>query len=245
MPCGPPSVCSADNADCCRGAGRVRIREQGVVLGRTHADIQCHCPCVAPASPSPWGAWKDVIWVDRSVIVGAGFARMSCFFPPFPPARSRFYIIFFFPSDMADVTWGQDENPCRILLLRRPYRLPPPAGLSPQGWQRAAVSRPWNRLSGEAERVVSVRKPDPHARRYHHTFENQSGGRDPDSCPIPVPPNGAYPPVLICKRDPMGDWGGAGRHLQLFDPSSVRSLQKMKLRRIGLDSRQSWPGRAW
>ena len=167
---------------------------------------------IAHASPQylrrHGGAWKDVIWVDRSVIVGAGFARMSCFFPRFPLARSRLYIIFLFPPDMAEVTWGQDENPCRILLLRRPYRLPP-AGLSPQGWQRAAVSRPWNRLSGEAERVVSVRKPDPYARRYHHAFENQSGGRDPDSCPIPVPPNGAYPPVLIYKRD---RWvTGAGR----------------------------------
>lgn len=28
--------------------------------------------------------------------MGAGFARMSCFFPPFPLACSRFYILFSF-----------------------------------------------------------------------------------------------------------------------------------------------------
>jgi hypothetical protein len=61
------------------------------------------------------------------------------------------------------------------------------------------------RLSGEADIVVLVRKADPHATISIDAFENQSGGRVPDSCPISVTPNRSYPAGVDLQTGPISD----------------------------------------
>ena len=136
-----PPVCSADNADCCVEAGSGRVREQGVVFSGQMPKFNV----IAHASPSisvALGPWKDVICVDRSAMDGAGSTRMSCFSHPFPPARSRSYIPFFF--SLVWVSLGsQTKTRRRISILRCSHAHTIHRTFSTR-LVEVAVSRPWD-----------------------------------------------------------------------------------------------------